>query len=81
MNNRVRTLIATVLKVDAADMPEHPSAESLKIWDSLRHMMLMMALEREFKIRIEPEVAPSLTSAAAIEEFISEHSIDEEANG
>ncbi|MFC9434861.1 acyl carrier protein [Nocardia sp. NPDC057030] len=68
---RVRTVLGTVLHVAEADLPDQPATHNLERWDSLHHMMLMLALEAEFGLRIEPEVTPSLTSAAAIEAHLN----------
>ncbi|MFE9581118.1 acyl carrier protein [Nocardia sp. NPDC006044] len=68
---RVRMVLGSVLQVAEADLPDEPATHNLRRWDSLHHMMLMLALEGEFGLRIEPEATPSLTSAAAIEAHIN----------
>lgn len=46
-------------------------------WDSMAHVALMLALEREFGVSISPAVALDLTDVAAIRRFLLEHGIEE----
>jgi acyl carrier protein len=41
---------------------ENYSLDSLKEWDSLAHVRLIIALEEEFEIEFEPEEAMALTT-------------------
>lgn len=40
-----RELLADVLKIDVAKLPENPSPENVEDWDSLAHSEILMALE------------------------------------
>lgn len=58
--------MAAIFSVDAVDIGPDSSLETLSEWDSLQHVNLMMALEQEFKIQIEVEVAVEMTSFPAV---------------
>ena len=70
MRDRVRGVLAEVLAVDAASLPEDAAADSVEGWDSLRHLELMLALEREFGVRIPAESFLELASLPAIEDYL-----------
>ena len=70
MRERVRAVLARVLDVDVAELPEEPTPDALESWDSLHHMELMLKLEDEFGIEVDPELAPSLVSLTALADFV-----------
>jgi acyl carrier protein len=47
-------------------------------WDSMAHVALMLALEREFGVSISPVAALDLTDVAAIRRFLIERGISEQ---
>ncbi len=69
MRERLRELMARVLEVDPADLPPEPTPESVEGWSSLKHVELMLALEEELDLTVDPELAPLLTSLSAIVDF------------
>lgn len=71
MRDQVRGLIADVMGVDEAELPEPLTAENLPAWDSLRHFELMLALETDFGVRVPADAMPSLTSEEAIAAFLA----------
>jgi acyl carrier protein len=66
MVTRVRELIAEVTGLSDAELPADPTPESVKDWDSLRHLQLMVRLEEEFGVEVPAEMAPALVSQSAI---------------
>ena len=72
MNVTLRELMSKVFKRDIADLPDEPDIDNVKNWDSLRHTMLMMSIESEYGVTIPPDLAPTLTSYAAIRQFLEQ---------
>jgi acyl carrier protein len=70
IRDRVRAVLASVLGIDAAKVPDDASASSLEGWDSLRHINVILALEDEFGAEFSADEVGQLTSlpllAAAI---------------
>lgn len=66
LESRLRTIVAKVLKADAAQirpdfkMGDHPR------WDSLGHMDLVAAIENDFGIRFPSHALPRITSLPVI---------------
>jgi acyl carrier protein len=52
---RARTLLATALEIDAGSLPPDASITTLEAWDSLAHLRLVQALEKELGCELPPE--------------------------
>jgi acyl carrier protein len=70
IEERVRAVFGRLFEVDPADLPKDFSAETEPRWTSLRHLMLLMAVEDEFGCPASPDLAPALVSLPAIVEFV-----------
>lgn len=60
--SRLKQIMGTVLKVDPAAIGDDASIETIRTWDSMRHMSLVLALEDEFGVAIPDDEAASITS-------------------
>jgi acyl carrier protein len=50
MEERVRQILAEVLRVDSARVLPHTSPDNCPEWDSLKQVTLVMVLEEEFGV-------------------------------
>ena len=73
VHERIRELLARVLELESAQLPDDPTPERLGQWDSVHHLELMVVLEEEFGVEIPAEVAPALISVDAIATFLSSY--------
>jgi acyl carrier protein len=74
MNNttdRIRRVMADVLGIPAADIPDDAAPGVLEAWDSLRHMNLIAALEDEFGFRFSDDEMSALLSVPLIVHVVS----------
>jgi acyl carrier protein len=53
--DRARTLLASALEIDTAAVPPDASIATLEAWDSLAHLRLVQALEKELGRELPPE--------------------------
>ena len=60
--NKLKKIMAIMLKVDLSEINEDSSMDNVASWDSLRHMNLVIALEEEFRVTIPDEDAANITS-------------------
>jgi acyl carrier protein len=67
---QLKQVFGAVLKVDPASIEPDSRMGSIESWDSLQHMILMLALEEEFSVRIPVEDAARATSFAAIKDLL-----------
>ncbi|MFC4852554.1 acyl carrier protein [Actinophytocola glycyrrhizae] len=72
VEGRVRDVIASVLAVAPAEVPDRLSPETVPGWSSLRQVQLALALEQEFGVEVDPNVIPDLVSQAAILAYVRE---------
>lgn len=70
--NKLKQVMAVVLKVDASSINEASSMDNIKTWDSLGHMNLILALEDEFKITIPDEDAGNISSYKLVKVVLEE---------
>jgi acyl carrier protein len=68
MQQDLTEVIKNVLDVDSVS--ENDSMQTIKSWDSLRHLNLVMAIEERFGITFDPDEIPELTSVRKISESI-----------
>jgi acyl carrier protein len=52
--------------VERSVLNEDTSQKNLSEWDSLRHLNLIVALEDEFDVNLEPEQISIMTSFASV---------------
>jgi acyl carrier protein len=60
LRDRVLSVAAVVLNVRADDLSDASTADSISSWDSLRHVLLVVALEEEFGIQFSGEQMEAL---------------------
>jgi acyl carrier protein len=71
VHERVRRVIATVFDRDEAELPGRLDPQTVDGWSSLRHLRILIALQEEFGIEIDPDAAPMLVSDQAMTEFLT----------
>jgi acyl carrier protein len=64
MQQGLTDVIKNVLDIDSVS--EEDSMQTIKSWDSLRHLNLVMAIEEHFGITFDPDEIPELTSVRSI---------------
>lgn len=69
MQDKVINILRVVL--DNNDITESVTQENCENWDSLRHLNLIIALENEFNVSIEPEEIAKMKSFKKIVEILS----------
>jgi acyl carrier protein len=57
MIDRIRHLAADLFNLPAERINSSSSPADIKAWDSLQHLNLILAIEQEFQIQLEPEEA------------------------
>jgi acyl carrier protein len=68
MQQGLTDVIKNVLDIDS--VREDDSMQTIKSWDSLRHLSLVIAIEEHFRITFDPDEIPELTSVRNISEAI-----------
>lgn len=69
MENKIKEVISKVLKTEVNDST---SQDNCSEWDSLKHLNLIIELEHEFDISIEPDEIAQMKNITSIIKIIFE---------
>jgi acyl carrier protein len=65
---RVQNIASDVLQVPAQQLTPQSSPQQIENWDSVHHLNLVLALEQQFEVQLDPEDIDQMTS---IEQIVS----------
>lgn len=69
---RLKTIVASILGLEASAIDDQTSTDSVPHWDSVRHMNLVIALEESLGITIPDDEVATMTSYPIIKAIIEE---------
>lgn len=72
MENRIIELIARVLNVPVVDVTLETEIGELDEWDSLRNVQIIAQLEKEFEVKITPDMIMDLEDVSDIISLIKD---------
>ena len=53
MNNKIKDIFASILNINIESIDDFSSPDTVASWDSINHILLIIALEKEFNIRFD----------------------------
>lgn len=71
LENRIRTVLAEVLDLDEDVVNETTSSETVPQWDSLRHIKVIMLLEKNLDVSFRLDHIPKMSSFSRIRDVLS----------
>jgi len=66
----LKKLMSEILRVPENELTETSSTETIKNWDSLQHLNLMLAVEEHFDIKLDTDEIPKATSFSILYNLI-----------
>jgi acyl carrier protein len=69
-------LMVQVFGVDAEDLSDESSPDTIEEWDSMSHINLILALEREFQVKFTAEESVEMLSVKLVELTLAEMGVD-----
>jgi acyl carrier protein len=72
MEARIRAIMSSVFGVESHRINDDTSPETLEVWDSLKHMNLVLALEEEFQIQFDEEDIMNMLNFKLIKFLVNE---------
>jgi len=72
MEARIKKVMAKIFGLDETDIDVMSNVETIKQWDSLRHMQLIIALESEFDIQFDGRSIMKMTNLEQIISSVNE---------
>lgn len=74
MDEQVEGLLADVLQIPAATITDELAMKDLDVWDSLKHMELIVSLEQSFGIQLSFDDIVAMQSVGEIKRVLRERS-------
>lgn len=71
LHNTLETIFKETFAVQ--HLSDDMSIETVDGWDSMAHVALIMALQKEFNVSIAPQDAIELTDVAAIKKYLRQN--------
>jgi acyl carrier protein len=68
----LRKIMIDVFDLDDLDISPATTADDVEDWDSLSHIRLMVAIERQFKIKFQNSEIESLTNVGDLVQVIAQ---------
>ncbi len=75
MEDRIRAVMATTFGIELCELPPMASPQTVKAWDSLAHINLILALEQEFGVQFQDAEVPQLVSQSAIRSALKQRKL------
>jgi acyl carrier protein len=72
VQERVRQVAADVFNVPLDQVNDDSTPTSIESWDSVQHLNLVLALEQEMNVRIDPEEIERMKSIGDVVKLIEE---------
>lgn len=70
ITDRLKKTILKELKLDDFDFNENTTADQVPGWDSLTHLNVILAIEKEFEIRFNPYELLKLKNIGELQKLI-----------
>ena len=67
VERRLQAIFEAVFGPEISPLSDHDSPSTIKGWDSLNHVSLILALESEFGVQFDAEEIANLISVGAIQ--------------
>jgi acyl carrier protein len=72
LSDEVRTIAASVFGVPESEITPESSPETVEVWDSLKQLYLILALEERFGVEFSPIEIEGISSMGSIVSLLEE---------
>lgn len=73
---RIETIVRDVLDSDSVKLTRSTVAEQVPDWDSLAQVQIIVAVEKEFRIRFDVDELGSFENVGALVDAVMRHAAD-----
>ena len=63
----LREIVADTLEIAPEEVTPETSTDSVESWDSFRHLQLILSVEGEYGVQLDPQQVPDLTTVAKLQ--------------
>ena len=71
LEQNIIALLSDLTGIELSDLDNKASVETLEAWDSIAHINLILSIEDQYHITIDPELAADLTSVEILTKFLA----------
>ena len=71
----IRELVAEILGEPVANISDETSPETTRLWDSLRHIELVMAVETAYEVKFSPAEIMAVTSLGSLRDLLRQKGV------
>jgi acyl carrier protein len=71
--HKLRKTIAEVLEIPAEDITSEASSDNIEAWDSLKHLDIVLNIERAYRVKFKTSEIAELVSVASIEQLLRQY--------
>jgi acyl carrier protein len=75
LEGRVEGLLAEVLQISPANITDDLTMKDVDVWDSLKHMELVVSLEEHFRLQLSFDEIVAMQSVREIKRVLRERSV------
>lgn len=73
--DKLKQILADIFDIDVTSINDTTSVDTVKEWDSLKHLNLILALEQEFNISFSIEQTVEILNYPLIKAILGEHGV------
>lgn len=74
--NKLKQVLVDVFNIDVGSINDTTSVDTVKEWDSLKHLNLVLALEEQYSITLSVEQTVQILNYPLIKVVLAEHGIN-----
>jgi acyl carrier protein len=63
----LRNILADIFEISPEQVTADLNTETVESWDSFRHLQVILALEGEYGVQLDPQRIPELTSVSLLQ--------------
>ena len=68
----LRDIVADTLEISPNEVTPETSTDSVEAWDSFRHLQLILSVEGEYGVQLDPQQIPELTTVAKLQAALAQ---------
>ena len=74
--NKLKQVLADVFNINVESINDTTSVDTVKEWDSLKHLNLVLALEEQYSVTLSVEQTVQILNYPLIKVVLGEHGIN-----
>ena len=73
VEDRIKNVMSLVFDMPPSEISENASADTIELWDSLKHMNMVAALEEEFEVKFSDDEIIEMMNYPLIKQILKDN--------